>query len=62
MNKFSDYFYNESKENTLHKWIHYFDIYEKHFQKFQNKNPVILEIGVQNGGSLDMWNYYFDNK
>ena len=26
------------------------------------KNPTILEIGVYRGGSLEMWNYYFDNK
>ena len=61
MNKISDFFYNQPKTNSIHKWAHYFDIYDKHFNKFKSKNPVILEIGVQNGGSLDMWNYYFDN-
>jgi len=30
-------------------------------KKFIGKNPTILEIGIQYGGSLDMWNYYFDN-
>jgi len=43
----------------LQKWLHYFDIYEKHFSRFRNKNPVMLEIGVQGGGSLDMWKWYF---
>jgi len=62
MNKFSDFFFNIPKTNVVHKWIHYFDIYHKHFSKFQNKSPIILEIGVYKGGSLDMWNYYFDNK
>ena len=61
MNKFADFFYNQPKTKAIHKWVHYFDIYDKHFNKFKSKNPVILEIGVQNGGSLDMWNYYFDN-
>ena len=43
----------------LHKWMHYFDIYERHFERFRNKSPVILEIGVFGGGSLAMWKEYF---
>jgi hypothetical protein len=62
MNKFKEFFYTEPKKNSIHKWEHYFDIYEKHFNKFIGKNPKILEIGISGGGSLDMWNYYFDNK
>jgi len=60
-NKFKTFFYNVPKKHVVHKWVHYLDIYNKHFQKFIGKNPVILEIGVWKGGSLDMWNYYFDN-
>ena len=40
---------------VLHKWVHYFDIYEKHFERFRGKSPVVLEIGVSGGGSLAMW-------
>lgn len=43
----------------LHKWMHYFDIYERHFERFRNKSPVILEVGVFGGGSLEMWKEYF---
>lgn len=43
----------------MHKWIHYFDIYERHFSRFRNSAPVILEIGVFGGGSLAMWKEYF---
>lgn len=43
----------------MHKWIHYFDIYERHFSRFRNAAPVILEIGVFGGGSLGMWKEYF---
>ena len=39
--------------------MHYFDIYEKHFDRFVNQSPVILEIGVFGGGSLEMWRSYF---
>ena len=41
------------------KWDPYFDVYEKHFARFIGKSPKILEIGVQNGGSIDMWVQYF---
>lgn len=61
-NKFADYFWNKKKTLKIHKWHHYFRIYDIHFNRFINKNPVILEIGVQNGGSLEMWNSYFDGK
>lgn len=52
------YFLNNG-DLRLHKWFHYFDIYERHFERFVNKNPVILEIGVQGGGSVKMWKNYF---
>lgn len=50
------------KTLLVHKWVHYLDVYEQHFKKFQKKNPTILEIGVYEGGSLEMWNYFFDNE
>lgn len=43
----------------VHKWAHYFEIYEKYFSKFKNKDIKILEIGVAGGGSLQMWKNYF---
>ncbi len=61
-NKFLDFFYNYNKILSSHKWNHYFDIYHTHMAKFVDKNPVIVEIGVQRGGSLEMWNYYFNGK
>lgn len=54
--------FNYYKENTgkvIDKWHHGFDVYEKHFSSWRGKEVTILEIGVQNGGSLDMWKYYF---
>jgi hypothetical protein len=56
--KLHKYFLNNSGKN-LHKWIHYFDIYEKHFNYYANKPIVMFEIGVFEGGSLDMWKDYF---
>lgn len=60
MNKLEDYFWNKEKQLKIHKWHHYFDIYETHFSRFQGKRPTVLEIGVFKGGSLEMWNHYFD--
>ena len=52
------YFLNNSHK-SLHKWIHYFDIYERHLARFRGKSPVMIEIGVWGGGSLAMWKEYF---
>ncbi len=52
------YFLNNSKKR-LHKWMHYFDIYERHLERYRDKAPIMLEIGVFGGGSLHMWKDYF---
>lgn len=41
------------------KWMHYLEIYHRHFSRFRGCSPVVLEIGVFDGGSLDMWRDYF---
>ena len=58
MNDLKKYFENNNKKN-IHKWLHYFDIYEENFSKYRNKKITILEIGVFRGGSLSMWQKYF---
>jgi len=45
-------FYKLTKR--CHKFIHYFELYEKHFEKYVGKSPRILEIGVFGGGSLEI--------
>ncbi len=52
------YFLNNAHKR-LHKWVHYFDIYERHLERFRNRSPVMIEIGVMGGGSLAMWKEYF---
>jgi cephalosporin hydroxylase len=52
-------YYLNNGGKKLSKWMHYFDIYERHFEKFRGKNPTVLEIGVFGGGSLAMWKGYF---
>ncbi|MBQ6976217.1 MAG: class I SAM-dependent methyltransferase, partial [Selenomonadaceae bacterium] len=43
----------------IDKWLHYFHIYDKWFKDFRGTDLVFVEIGVQNGGSLQMWKDYF---
>jgi hypothetical protein len=58
MNDIEKIFYSH-EGSIIHKWEHYFEIYDSHFSRFKNKNPVILEIGVYKGGSIEMWEQYF---
>lgn len=41
------------------KWEHYFDIYDTWFAKFIDKSPVVVEIGIDCGGSVEGWSKYF---
>jgi hypothetical protein len=41
------------------KWLHYIEIYDRHFSRFRGKAMHFLEIGVRNGGSLQLWRSYF---
>ncbi len=43
----------------MDKWLHYFDIYERHFSSYRGAKVNIIEFGVSHGGSLRMWRDYF---
>ncbi|MBS1553581.1 MAG: class I SAM-dependent methyltransferase [Bacteroidetes bacterium] len=58
MNDLESYFVNNSGRQIF-KWHHYFEIYDRHFQRFRGKKIVVVEIGVFQGGSLQMWKNYF---
>lgn len=59
MNRLADFFYNGS-HRVCQKWDHYFEIYEECFAKFVRKDGLrFLEIGVSQGGSLQLWRDYF---
>lgn len=55
-------YFRRNNDRLINKWIHYFDVYERHFSRFRDKEIVILEIGVYHGGSLQMWRDYFGHK
>lgn len=42
----------------LDKWIHYFDVYERHLARFRDSAPRVLEIGVFRGGGLLLMQRY----
>ncbi len=42
----------------VHKWHHYFEIYDRYFSRFRGSGVRMLEIGVSKGGSLDLWRQY----
>ena len=54
--------FDQHQGNLIHKWDHYFEIYDRHFKDYQDKEVVVLEIGVSQGGSIDLWKKFFGSK
>ncbi|MDX1564981.1 MAG: hypothetical protein R3236_06220 [Phycisphaeraceae bacterium] len=49
----------ENKTHVVHKWHHYIPLYDRYFSPFRGKTIRFLEIGVGQGGGLQMWRKYF---
>jgi hypothetical protein len=58
MNDLERYF-RDNSGRLIHKWQHYFEVYDRHFARFRGSDVNLLEIGVYQGGSLQMWKWYF---
>ncbi len=58
LNDLERFFYG-GQHRQLSKWLHYFEVYDRHFAKYRNKAPIVMEIGVFRGGSMQMWKDYF---
>lgn len=43
------------------KWASYLPVYDRWFASYQDAPIRLLEVGVQNGGSLQIWAKYFAN-
>lgn len=43
------------KHNRSFKWLHYFEVYNRHFGRYIGKEVTLLEVGVNKGGSLQIW-------
>jgi SAM-dependent methyltransferase len=48
-----------NRDRSIHKWTHYFPIYETHFRRYVNRPMTFIEIGCGAGGSLQLWKRYF---
>jgi hypothetical protein len=52
-------YFSQNTGRLINKWMHYFEIYERHFSRFRGTDVHVLEFGVHQGGSLQMWKHYF---
>ena len=53
--------YAEHQGKVSDKWSLYLAEYERLFKEYRDKPVRLLEIGIQNGGSLEIWSKYFEN-
>ncbi len=51
--------YDSHSGKVSDKWSIYIDEYHSIFGEYRNENIKLLEIGIQNGGSLELWSRYF---
>ncbi len=58
MNDLEQYFRGNTGRQ-IHKWRHYFEIYDRHLSRFRGTDVQVLEFGVAQGGSMQMWKQYF---
>ncbi|WP_286161831.1 class I SAM-dependent methyltransferase [Methylobacterium sp. AMS5] len=61
---FSKLFYGYDGDHLINKWNHFLPIYSRLFAPFRDGRPDgrplrFLEIGVYEGGSLDLWRRFF---
>lgn len=53
--------YSEHQGKVAHKWSTYLSIYDRLFSTYRDQPIRMLEIGIQNGGSLEIWGKYFQS-
>ena len=61
INKTLTELYQEKSGKVSLKWELYLKEYDRVLAEYQDSSVNILEIGVQNGGSLEAWSQYFKN-
>jgi len=56
-------FFRAGAHRVCQKWESYFPVYERHFAPFRGlSNLRMLEIGISQGGSLDLWREFFGHQ
>lgn len=53
--------YAEHTGRVSQRWSSYLAVFERTFETVRHEPVRMLEIGVQNGGSLELWAKYFPN-
>ena len=53
--------YEEHTGKVSDKWSLYLTEYDRLFNDYRDRPIQLLEIGIQNGGSLEIWSKYFSN-
>ena len=51
------FFHHEGR--ITQKWVHYLELYDNYLSRFRDRPIRMLEIGVNRGGSLQLWREYF---
>ena len=51
--------YAKHRGKLSDKWSIYLSEYDRLFQPFRTMSVCLLEIGIQNGGSLEIWSKFF---
>ncbi len=51
--------YTEHSGKVSDKWSVYLTEYDRIFNEYRDKSVHLLEIGIQNGGSLEIWSKFF---
>ena len=53
--------YENHSDKVTQRWSIYLDEYEKKLNQFQKLPIKLLEVGIENGGSLEIFSKYFFN-
>lgn len=51
-------YFRNNPGRLITKWLHYFDVYHRHFARYRGRPCTLVEVGVFHGGSLQMWRNY----
>lgn len=54
-------FYRDHQGKGSDKWDIFLREYDRLFSPYRDRPVQLLEIGIQNGGSLEIWSKYFQN-
>jgi cephalosporin hydroxylase len=52
------YFF-ENTGRLAHKWVHFLPVYDRVLADYRDRPVTMLEVGVAQGGSLEMWRHFF---